>query len=337
MRFDLTDDQRAVRDAIDELCRSRWGASAVRRFVSGEDDGSGLWSELATAGWPGIAVPEAHGGQGLGMVELSLVCEGLGRALAPGAFLGNAAAALVVGAAGSEEQKSRWLPGMASGESRAALAALQPDGTALAFDAQGAAHVVAVSVDRALVVPAQSCRFEPVEGVDLTRRLSRVSFDGGEQLGGDLGAGLDRAEVALAAELVGVADRAMDLAVQHAKTREQFGRPIGVYQAVSHRCADMLLDVESARSAVLFAAWTADNNEEGLAVAASVAKVSAAQGAWRTTTASLQVHGGIGFTWEHDCHLLLRRASASGHMLGSADSHLDRVHERRGLRAAPVS
>ena len=335
MRFDLTDDQRAVREAIDELCRSRWPGTSVRRYAAGEDDGTSWWKDLASGHWLGIAIPEAHGGQGLGMVELTLVCEALGRALAPGNFFGNAAAALLIGAAGNDAQKSRLLPGLASGESRAALVTLLADGGALAYDVEGASVVVAVAPGHALVAAADTCRFEPVEGADLTRRLSRVTLPDGEPLAGDVDAGLDRVEVALSAELVGVADRALDLAVDHARTREQFGHPIGVYQAVSHRCADMLLDVESARSAVLCAAWTADNSPGDLPFAASVAKVTAAQGSWRTTTASLQVHGGIGFTWEHDCHLLLRRAMASGHMLGSPGRHLDRVAAQRGLAAAP--
>jgi alkylation response protein AidB-like acyl-CoA dehydrogenase len=331
MRFDLSDEQRAVRDAIDELCRTRWDAPARRRYVAGDgDDGAALWRELVTAGWPGAAVAEEHGGQGLGAVELALVCEGLGRALAPGAFFGNAAAAVLVDAAGDDRQRERWLPGFASGESRGALATLDSDGRALAYDAAGAAAIVIVSPGGAAIAAAGDCHREPVEGLDLTRRLSRVSVQGSEVLGGDVTAAVDRLEVALSAELVGVAGRAMDLAVEHARTRQQFGRAIGAYQAISHRCADMLLDVESARSAVLFAAWAADDDPGTLPFASSVAKVAAAQGAWRVTTSALQVHGGIGFTWEHECHLLLRRAAASGRLLGSVAWHLDRVSELRG-------
>lgn len=331
MRFDLTDEQRAVQEAIDELFMTRWDSRALRRYVAGDDDGGTLWHELAGAGWTGAAVGERYGGQGLGAVELSLVCEGLGRALAPGASFGNTAAALLVAAAGDDQQRERWLPGFASGEERGALATVQADGTVLAYEAQGAAAIVVVSPGRASIAAADACHLEPVEGIDLTRRLSRVSVGESTSLAGDVDAAVDRVEVALSAELVGVAARAMDLAVEHARTRQQFGRPIGAYQAVSHRCADMLLDVESARSAVLFAAWTADNEAATLPFASSVAKVAAAQGAWRVTTSSLQVHGGIGFTWEHDCHLLLRRAVASGHLLGSADSHLDRISELRGV------
>ncbi len=331
MRFDFTDHQRAVRDAIDELCRARWDSAAVRRHLEGEDDGSALWRELAGAGWTGAAVAERYGGQGLGTVELTLVSEGLGRALAPSSFFGNAAAALLIETAGSDEQRQQWLPGFASGESRGAVGMLQTDGTALAYDTDGAAAVVLVGQGRAMIASADHCRSEPVDGIDLTRRLSRITATESDELGGDIAAAVDRIEVSLSAELVGVASRAMDMSVEYARTRQQFGRPIGAYQAVSHRCADMLIDVESARSAVLCAAWTADHDPGTLPFAASVAKVAAAQGAWRVTTSALQVHGGIGFTWEHDCHLLLRRAAASGRLLGSVDFHLERVSELRGL------
>ncbi len=331
MRFDLTDDQRAVRDAIDELCRARWDGAAMRRQLVGQDDGSGLWRELSAAGWTGAAITEQYGGQGLGTVELTLVSEGLGRALAPSAFFGNAAAAVLVESAGTEEQKSQWLPGFASGEARGAFGSLQPDGTVLAYDVDGAAALVLVGDGRAAIASIADCSAAPLEGVDLTRRLSRVTVSETDELGGDVVTAVDRIEVALSAELVGVASRAMDLSVDYARTRQQFGRPIGAYQAVSHRCADMLIDVESARSAVLCAAWTADHDPAALPFAASVAKVAAAQGAWRVTTSALQVHGGIGFTWEHDCHLLLRRAAASGRLLGGVDFHLDRVCQLRGL------
>ncbi len=334
MRFDLTDDQRAVRDAIDELCRFRWDSATMRRHLRGEEDGAALWRELSAAGWTGAAIGEQYGGQGLGTVELSLVNEGLGRALAPSSFFGNMAAGLLVEMAGSQEQKQQWLPGFAAGESRGAIAMLQPDGTALAFDAEGAAAIVLVGDGRAMIASSADCRSESIDGVDLTRRLSRLRVSESDELVGDVAAAVDRLEVALSAELVGVANRAMDLAVDYARTRQQFGRPIGAYQAVSHRCADMLIDVESARSAVLGAAWTADHDPEALPFAASVAKVAAAQGAWRVAASSLQVHGGIGFTWEHDCHLLLRRAAASSRLLGSVDLHLDRLSDLRGVGPA---
>ena len=141
--------------------------------------------------------------------------------------------------------------------------------------------------------------------------------------------------VALAAELVGVAQRAMEMAVEYAKDRKQFGRPIGAYQAVSHRCAQMLLETEGARSARLYAAWAADPEPESLPLAASMAKAYASDAGWRVTASSLQVHGGIGFTWEHDLHFFLKRAKTDGHLFGSAREHRERVAELSGLAARP--
>jgi alkylation response protein AidB-like acyl-CoA dehydrogenase len=336
VHFDLSPEQRAMRDGLRELCYAHAGSARARRYASGDDDGGALWGALTRAGWTGLRVAEEYGGQGLGTVELSLACEELARALAPGTFLGNAAAAALVERAGDESQRGRWLRGFAGGDAPGALGLLRRDGSGLVFDAERATAVILVDQTRAVIAPRTGVALEPLEGVDLTRRLQRVVLGDAEELRGDVAGGVDLIEVAVAAELVGVAQRALDLAVEHARTRQQFGRPIGAYQAVSHRCADMLLDVESARSAVLFAAWTADHNRENLPFAASVAKVAAAQGAWRVTTSSLQVHGGMGFTWDHDCHLLLRRAAASARLLGSVDEHLERVARLRGLGSSDV-
>ncbi|MFN2582354.1 MAG: acyl-CoA dehydrogenase family protein [Candidatus Dormibacteria bacterium] len=332
MRFDLSDEQRGIRDAVRALARERYDAQTVRRQMDGGDDGERLWRELVRAGWPRLAVSSEHDGQGLGMVEVALVCEELGGVLAPATFLGNAAAACAVEYAGGAEHHSRWLPGFVSGESRGAIGMRDGVGGALAIDADGAAALIVAGDDSVTLAPATAYTLEPLDGVDVTRRLARVSaITYEERLDGNLGGVLDRIEVMLAAELVGVAQRALDLALTHAKTREQFGRLIGAYQAVSHRCADMLVAVESARSAVLSAAWIADHDGGQLPFAASVAKVSAANAAWQCAAGALQIHGGIGFTWEHDCHLLLRRAAASSRLLRSVDWHLDRVASLRGL------
>ena len=154
---------------------------------------------------------------------------------------------------------------------------------------------------------------------------------GGEPLPGDAAAALDRIATALAAELTGVAQRAMEMAVEYARDRKQFGRPIGAYQAVSHRCAQMLLETEGARSASYYAAWAADAEPETLPLAASMAKAYASDAGWRVTASSLQVHGGIGFTWEHDLHFFLKRAKADGILFGSAREHRERVAELSGL------
>ena len=142
--------------------------------------------------------------------------------------------------------------------------------------------------------------------------------------------------MALASELVGVAQRALEMAVDYARERKQFGRPIGSYQAVSHACAQMLLEVESARSTTFYAAWTAESEPESLALAASMAKAYASDAGWRVTAAALQVHGGIGFTWEHDLHFFLKRARTDGQLFGSASEHRERVAELAGLARAPA-
>jgi alkylation response protein AidB-like acyl-CoA dehydrogenase len=187
--------------------------------------------------------------------------------------------------------------------------------------------------DTASVGEAQ---IEPVDTIDSTRRFSRVTpGGGGEELTGGRGSAADSIApiaVALAAELVGVSQRAMEMAVEYAKDRQQFGRPIGAYQAVSHRCAQMLLETEGARSATLYAAWTADHEPESLQLAGSMAKAYASDCGWRVTASSLQVHGGIGFTWEHDLHFFLKRAKADGHLFGSAREHRERVAELAGLK-----
>ena len=175
---------------------------------------------------------------------------------------------------------------------------------------------------------------EPLDTIDATRRFGRVPAGGGEDLPGDPAPALDRISAAVAAELTGVAQRAMEMAVEYARDRKQFDRPIGAYQAVSHRCAEMLLQVEGARSASYYAGWTADAEPETLPLAASMAKAWASDAGWRVTADSLQVHGGIGFTWEHDLHFFLKRAKVDGTLYGSSREHRDRVADLSGLAAA---
>jgi alkylation response protein AidB-like acyl-CoA dehydrogenase len=331
VRFDLDDEQRAIKQAVHDLCAARYDAAAANRRESSRPDE--FWPELSASGWTQLSVPERWGGQGAGLLELSLVIEELGYSLVPATFFGNAAAGLLVAASQRDELRDRWLPGIASGEHRAAFGQVQRDGRGLALDAEGAAIAV-LAVDGGAIVldPVPAC-LEVADGIDVTRRVHRVAVGPGERLHVGQPHAVDCVEILISAELVGVAQHAMELAVEHAKQRQQFGRPIGAYQAVSHRCADMLVLVESARSAMLSAAWTADHEPEGLPFAASVAKVAAVNAAWHVAASALQVHGGMGFTWEHPIHLFLRRASASSRLLGSADQHLDRVAGLAGLAA----
>jgi alkylation response protein AidB-like acyl-CoA dehydrogenase len=160
-----------------------------------------------------------------------------------------------------------------------------------------------------------------------------VRADGGDPLIGDGGDAPYRIATSVAAELTGVGQRAMEMAVAYARDRKQFGRPIGSYQAVSHRCAQMLLEVEGARSASYYAGWCADAEPDTLPLAASMAKAYASDAGWRVTASSLQVHGGIGFTWEHDLHFFLKRAKVDGLLYGSAGELRDHVAELSGLEA----
>ena len=332
MNFDFTDDQQAIKRTARELLGDRFKPERVRALAEAGEYDDGVWRELVELGWPGIYVPEEHGGQGLGLVELVILCEELGYALAPGPFLSNAAAGLLIQHGGSDEQRGRLMPGIAGGDplatfgERSGVSAVAPDA--------GTAETVVVVEDgaaaSATIQPASGA--ERLDSIDSTRALYRVQVADGEPLEGPA-PGLHRARVALAAELVGVAQRAMEMAVEHAREREQFGRPIGAYQAVSHRCAQMLLEVEGARSATYYAAWAGDHEPETLPLAASMAKAYASDAGARVTSSALQVLGGIGFTWEHDLHFFLKRARADAHLLGGARQHRDRVAELAGLPA----
>jgi alkylation response protein AidB-like acyl-CoA dehydrogenase len=260
------------------------------------------------------------------MVELAILCEELGYACAPTPFLSNACAGLALEWAGSDEQKSQYLEGIATGEARGAAG--MPD---VCIDAEGASVLVVAAMDGATLVDPGSIELESLDLIDDTRRYSKPSATDGEALAGDLDAAYQRMDIAIAAELVGVAQRAMDMAVEYAKERHQFDRPIGAYQAVSHRCADMLYDVEEARSLTYYAAWAADAEPESLPIASAMANARASDAAWAVTKSSIQVHGGIGFTWEHDLHFLLKRARAGGQLFGTASQHRERVAELAGM------
>jgi alkylation response protein AidB-like acyl-CoA dehydrogenase len=329
--FGFNDEQQAIKETAREMLAKRSPLEKVRAAAEARAYDDALWAEIRGLGWPGIAIPEEHGGQGLGTVELAILCEELGYACAPTPFLSNGSAGLLIDHAGSDEQRQRWLPGIASGEERGA-AAFEPGGNDFVPDAVGAAVLVLTDGDRATLVEAGDAEIEPVELVDATRHYARVALDsGGDPLPGDAAAAADRSLVALAAELTGIAQRAMEMAIDYAKERQQFDRPIGAYQAVSHRCAGMLYEVEEARSLTYYAAWCADDEPESLPLAASMAKARASDAAWRVTNDALQVLGGIGFTWEHDLHFLLKRAKVGAELYGDPRQHRERVATLAGL------
>jgi alkylation response protein AidB-like acyl-CoA dehydrogenase len=327
MDFGFTDDQREIQRTARDLLAERARPDRVREHAEARTVDEPLWRELSELGWPGIAVSEEHGGQGLGQIELSILCEELGRSLAPVPFLASAMAAAVLEQAGSPEQRERWLPGLAAGERIGALG-LAADGTAeLVIGGVGADVIVLVEEDGGgRVLTPEEADISPLDSIDPTRTAARVSVRGDlGELPGDVSPGVDRALVAISSELVGVCDRALEMTVAYVKERRQFGVPVGAYQAVSHRCAQMLLETEQARSTAAFAAWTADADPEQLAEAAAMAKAAASDAGREVTASAIQAHGGIGFTWEADVHWLFKRAQIDAVLLGGAKQHRGRL------------
>ncbi|MHB8491549.1 MAG: acyl-CoA dehydrogenase family protein, partial [Solirubrobacteraceae bacterium] len=253
MDFDLSEDQKEIKAVARELLASRSPMPKVREAAEARSYDGALWSELVGLGWPGIVVSEQYGGQGLGAVELAVLVEELGYACAATPFLSTAAVAAAIEASGSDAQRSRWLPGLAAGELTAGFGSWE-----LAADAQGAAVVMVMDGEEAVLVESPSC--VDVVTIDPTRRFASVSGEGDP-----LGAGCaQRVRSALAAEVVGVCQRALDMTLEYVKERKQFGVPVGSFQAVGHRCAEMLLATEGARSAAYYAAWAAGADPERL-------------------------------------------------------------------------
>jgi alkylation response protein AidB-like acyl-CoA dehydrogenase len=339
MNFDFTEDQHEIKKTARELLASRSSLAKVREAAESKSYDLALWNELVELGWPGIAIAEEHGGQGLGAVELAILCEELGYAVAASPFLATVMAAEAIGAAGTPEQQARWLPLLASGEATGALGAAG----GLVPDADAAAVIVLIGDDgMARVLARADADVTPVDSIDPTRRAARVSAApaAGEPLGGDGSTAIDRATVAVAAELVGVSQRALEMTLAYVKERKQFDTPVGAYQAVSHKCAQMLKDTEGARSATYFAAWAADAEAGGSAVlaeASSLAKAAASDGGRDVTASAIQAHGGIGFTWEADVHWLYKRAQVDAALLGGSGRHRARLAELLVARLQPVA
>jgi alkylation response protein AidB-like acyl-CoA dehydrogenase len=366
MNFDLTDDQRAIKQTANEFLASRYKPEVMRELAEGERGFTEeQWRELSELGWPGVMIPEDEGGLGLGAVELLVIQEEMGYALAPSPLFSTLGAAQLLVAAGSDEQRERWLGPLARGEARGTIAIWDersgwaPDRSEIETEngmlsATKVAVPDAAHADFVIVSGADGAHFlvetdspgvtvTPTRSLDPTRKLFAVQLDraSAEPLAGGRGEQLAHAYAtivtALAAENVGVAQRAMEMAVAHAKDRKQFDRPIGSYQAVSHRCAQMLLEVEGARSLSYWAGWALDNEPSTAPRAASMAKAYAGDAGFRVPASALQVHGGIGFTWEHDLHFFLKRGKANAHAFGDSRWHRDRVADLAGVATASAS
>ncbi len=325
MRFDFTEDQHEIKRTAKDLLATRSSPEKQREAAEVGQYDFGVWNELADLGWPGVAIAEEYGGGGLGYVELAGLLEETGYALLNGPVLGSVMCAAAISESGSSEQKEAWLPKLSSG---GATGAFGLDGQIVA-DGATADAVVLVDPDTGAgrLISGKGEAMPGLSTIDRTRRYGRSSSGNasGEQLPGEAGPALDLAAVLISAELVGICRRALDLTLEYVKDRRQFGRPVGSFQAVQHRCARMLLDTESARAATYFAAWSADSERERLPEAASLAKSSASKAGIEVTGSAIQAHGGIGFTWEADVHWFYKRAQVDAAMFGGASFHNQRL------------
>ncbi|MEJ8277541.1 acyl-CoA dehydrogenase family protein [Pseudonocardia spirodelae] len=362
VEFDVTEEQRALRDALRRFAERQHDEATLRRLVDTPDGfDRALWARLGSElGALSLAVPEDLGGAGGTCVDQAVAAEELGAALVTGPLLGTvglAVPALVAAPGGAE--RDALLAALADGTRTAALVArltapydgasaagVTADGDRLTGAAgpvpdAGSADVLLVAaagpdgpVLAAVAADAEGVTVQRCGSLDLTRPVARVRLDGACGTVLATGEDADRAlrhawrvgGALLAAEQVGVAQRLLDLTVAYAKERLQFGRPIGSFQAVKHRCADMLVAVEQARSAALHAAWAIDDprvDDADLAVA--VAQATCSQTAYRVAADTVQLHGGIGFTWEHVAHLYYKRAVADAALLGSAETYRERI------------
>jgi alkylation response protein AidB-like acyl-CoA dehydrogenase len=322
MDFAFTDEQQELRGQARSYLADRFPPERVAELADSDEGWDpSSWRELAELGWLGVSVPEEHGGAGLGFVEEALLLEELGRALYPGPYF--ATVGLALPALGSAE-----LAQVVAGEVRWSASL---DGS-LVPDLGSVDRVVVVENGGARAVPAHG---EVLETTDSTRRLGRLEPADGTPLDGDASLLRPRALVALSAEALGVGERALEYGVEHAKTREQFGRPIGVYQAVSHRLADTYVETQLARSLTYWAAWCVAEDDPQAAVAAAAAKSYAADAAVAACERSIQVLGGIGFTWEHMLHRYYKRALWLQSFAGSGSAHRAAVAD--ALLGAPAT
>jgi alkylation response protein AidB-like acyl-CoA dehydrogenase len=372
MNFGFNDEQELLRSTARKFFENEVGSDTVRRLMdTPEGMTPELWTKLAEQGWLGLVFPDQYDGMGLGLVDLVVLMEEMGRAVVPGPYFSAVLlGGLAILEAGSEAQKKEWLPKIAAGERRVALAWMEPSaqlgpaGITLTAVEKGGRYTLSgtklfvhdAHTADALVVAARTRPGVGADGVSLfllpkgakglevtllptmdqTRKLCEVTLSdvvvGGDAVLGAVGSGwaplarvLDRATVALCAEMCGGAQKVLDMTVEYAKIRQAFGRPIGSYQGVKHRAADMLVDVENSKSITYYAAWALDEDAAEAPLAVSMAKAYVSDAYRRVSAAGIQLHGGIGFTWEHDLHLYFKRAKGSEFTFGDATHHRERV------------
>jgi len=352
MEFGLTESQEFLKNSARKFFAGECPSAEMRRLMETDTAyDATLWSKFTDQGYTGIIFPEAYGGVGLGKVELMLLMEEAGRALLPGPFFSTVVlAGSVLDAVGTPERKRKYLEPICKGEVRSTVANLEVGASwnlrdiqlsavngklngekFFVSDAAVADFLIVVARNGVFVVDskARGLKISPMSGMDLTRKLSVVEFNNtpADELGSNLNLprAFDIATAALAAELVGGMQRTLDVTVEYAKTRKQFGKPIGIFQAVQHQCADMYLETESSRSAVYYAGWALEESCPDATTAVSIAKMYCSDTARTVGNRGIQIHGGMGFTWENDLHLYYRRAKASETAFGDATFHRERI------------
>lgn len=324
-----------------------------------------LWSGMVDQGWIGLTLPEKYEGLGLGIVELAALCEEMGRTCVPSPFLATTWAATLIAESGNETLQARCLKSISEGNSKATVALIEPDASWDPADVRNSLEKIesgfqfkgsrAFVLDAAVadsilcvvrtggslviaVVPSDrtGVTVSPTPGIDQTRKLHRIDFKNinitpeeilaeGEIAENALQRSMQIGAVMACAELVGVMQWMLESTVEYAKTRQQFGNPIGAFQAVQNQCADMLLMVESARSVTYYAAWALTEKHPAARRAVSMAKAYCSDAGRDVGNRGVQVHGGIGFTWEHDMHLFYKRAKANELLFGDATFHRERI------------
>jgi alkylation response protein AidB-like acyl-CoA dehydrogenase len=353
MRFQLTDEQRALQDAVRSYLRDRFGPPQVRDlYESPESDGipAGLWQAIGEQGWLAVLVPEQHDGIGLGLLDAAVIARAFGAGTVPGPWLGTVLVGEAVRLAGSPDQQSKLLPRLAAGEVKGAVALLRtsfspsPAGAPgvasggtltgrleLVEYAQSADVLVVAAQDGLYLVDPSTATITAHQALDRTTRLCTVELDHApaERLEHSTPAVLqellDRAAVLAANDLVGIARKALTDTVEYDKTRVQFGKPVGSFQAIKHDLADLHLGITMAEHAATYAAHAFDVDAPDKQLAASIAKAKAGDLANEATSAMIQYHGGIGYTWEHDSHFYLKRAKRLEYQYGDAAQHRERI------------
>jgi alkylation response protein AidB-like acyl-CoA dehydrogenase len=376
MELEFSEEQDALREGVRSVLERECPTSVVRGVVEKGVAPDGLWAHMVELGWPALTVPDDAGGLGLGMVELAVVVEELGRVIAPGPFLPTVTQfAPAVREAGSAEQRRHYLTAVATGDCTGALALTEaggsydparvtatatPDGDHVVLTGTKDAVLGGVSADAivvvarhpgtegddgvgAYVVARDDVVIEAIASLDPSRDVARVVLDGarvdserilgtpGPPTAAALRRAVEEATAALSLEMVGTCQAIFDMTLEYAKHREQFGVPIGSFQAIKHKFADMLVTLERARATAYFAALTIAEDDDRRGVAVASAKAAAGDCARLLAQAGIQIHGGIGYTWEHDVHLYVRRARADGALFGTAADHRERVAALLGL------